>query len=215
MNTMMISRRRFALKFLSCSVVAGLGRTPELLAGIGPLNNRLSLSIHQLLERYPQDKVDDTINYLNTWDEQNSYYLKSQSFLEKHVFPLTIPSEKKVILGSYRHVSLNMFCKNYGKKDCIGIDIFNYQDHPQSLIKDVRQLGANELGKLAIGWNNLSVWSGSPRSKLSGFNFIKSSLLKGGILIENPIQYIPQDLCLKDFQLLYQNDFGSIWRKTS
>lgn len=215
MKTLIISRRNFTLTSLNCTLLSGLGIDLKFLAPLMTIEDRLPLSVQDLAKKFATDKVDLEINYLETWDVQNQYYSDAKNFLENHVFPLDVPHGKKVILGTYKHFSLNMFCKNYEQKDCIGVDIFNYQEHPQLLVKDVRELKNNELGELAIGWNNVSVWSGSPRSKLSGFNFIKNSLVPGGILIENPTRYIPQDLCFKNFQLLHQDSFGSIWRKVS
>lgn len=93
------------------------------------------------------------------------------------------------------------------------MDIYNYQSHPQKIIADVRSY--SQTHSIALGWNQTSRWSANPSSKLAAHMFLRKNIVIGGYLIEDNLKWMPHDIEIHGFELVYEDKNFSVLKKVS
>lgn len=89
--------------------------------------------------------------------------------------------------GSWRGAVIDALSEEFGRDRVFGFDISNFTNHSQIHKVDVRHLSGNPKYDypIALAWNNLSEWKGSPLGKQAAFDHALNNLVKGGIYIEH------------------------------
>lgn len=89
--------------------------------------------------------------------------------------------------GSWRGGVVDALTGLYGLNRVLGFDISNFTNHSQVHKLDVRHLSGNANYKMpiALAWNDLSEWYGSPMGKQAAFDHALNNLVNGGIYIEH------------------------------
>ncbi len=104
---------------------------------------------------------------------------------DRAVLQRWIPADGDVVeLGTARAINFNYLCGLFGPDRCRGYDLINDTEHPRIRIADVRELGPEHDGPIALGWNDLSDWTQSPASKRAGQAFILRNLVRGGLYVD-------------------------------
>jgi hypothetical protein len=126
----------------------------------------------------------------------NDYITDKNILEEKHnvniannvVVELNIPSAGYIVeYGSWRGAVIDALSDVYGKSRVFGFDISNFCNHPQIHAVDVRHLsGYNQYRKpIALAWNDLSNWEGSPIGKQASFDHALNNMVDNAIYIEH------------------------------
>lgn len=179
---------------------------------IGGSETTLPFTVEELILRRPMDSIDENPYYLNSWTGYPEYIRAIKNKFHEDL-PKRLPEGKVVVLGAYKCESLDLLIEKYGSENCIGVDAVKYVDHPNLIIKDVRSLKPGDLGPISFGWSNVCSWTLSPRSKLAAFNFLKESLVPGGVFLDLVSMELPKDLNTNGFQLVKPHIAGTAWRK--
>lgn len=130
------------------------------------------------------DHVDRDPRYVEHVD-MSGWEQEVASFLREVVFACPVPDEGWVVeLGTARAVNFRLLCEHFGPERCIGYDVVNYAHDPLVLERDVRTLTKADDRPVALGWNDLSEWELSPRSKLAGLEFLTRNLVPGGFYMD-------------------------------
>ena len=175
----------------------------------------LPFTIHELILKAPKDIMETDPHYLKMWSE-SSKYIQTMQVIEKAIksSKAELPQGNIVVLGAYKCEILDMLKRKYISKNYIGVDTTKYTDHPNLVINDVKTLKAGDLGPISYGCNSVFLdWKQDPRSKLAGFNFLKESLVSGGLLIELPSRQLPRDLNTKGLRLINSSRLAMTWKK--
>jgi hypothetical protein len=101
---------------------------------------------------------------------------------------LDIPSEGYIVeYGSWRGSVINALTKLYGADRVFGFDISNFCNHPQVHSIDVRHLSGYSYYRkpIALAWNDLSNWEGSPVGKQASFDHALNNMVDNAIYIEH------------------------------
>ena len=160
----------------------------------------------------PIDVVDTDVSYLKEWENGEESAARSIQLLEQVLSGLKLPENGVVFeVGSYKGQVLEALCQKFGRSRCIGLDIYNYEDHPQKVIQDIREY--NEPQRIALGWNQTSKWSTNPRSKHAAFKYLKENLVPGGILVEDHQKWIPMGVDLSGLKVIYEDSHFSVFQK--
>ena len=98
-----------------------------------------------------------------------------------------IPQGFIVEYGSWRGSVLDELSRQLGAHRVFGFEIGNFFDHPQINNIDVRHLAGNRKYErpIALAWNDLSEWNGSPMGKQAAFDHALNNLVNDGIYIEH------------------------------
>lgn len=136
------------------------------------------------------DKVDiEGTNYNDALTEQGILEEKHNMNIAESVIPLfSFPSLGYIVeYGSWRGSVIDILSKLYGTERVLGFDISNFTDHPQIHAVDVRLISGNSLFKMpiALAWNDLSEWNGSPAGKQAAFDHAMNNMVNDGIFIEH------------------------------
>jgi len=131
-------------------------------------------------------------------------------FLKEKVQNLNVPPNGYILeLGVYKAKNFNLLCDWFGHERCLGLDIVNYNKHPNVIEKDVRDLTKKDDRPIALGWNDLSEWASSPASKMAGFKYLTRNIIVGGYYIDSAMIDNPFDM-LSNLTFLHVDSFGCI-----
>ena len=118
------------------------------------------------------------------------------NIVKNEIFNFNIPDGYIIEYGSWRGAVIDLLAKEYGEDRVFGFDISNFTNHPRIHKMDVRHLAGNKKYKLpiALAWNDLSEWEGSPLGKQAAFDHALNNLVDNGIYMEmkNSPDYIRQ-----------------------
>ncbi len=194
-----IKRRLFLEKLGLSSLALFLPRFSLSSTSISQKDLKYSSILNRIPNKSSRDKIDKKINYLENWDleAEISYRKDLKVFIETILKDIKIPSHGKILeIGSYKGQNLDNLNALYGKSRVLGIDAYKYNNHPQILEADIRNIqNDTSIKSLALGWNSASDWDTSPKSRLSAFSFIHKRLVKGGIYVDE--EFLLDDLMIK------------------
>jgi len=108
--------------------------------------------------------------------------------IAKTVIPtFYIPEGYLVEYGSWRGAVIDTLSEKYGADRVFGFEIGNFFKHEQINDIDVRHLSGNRkyVVPIALAWNDLSEWNGSPIAKQAALDHALNNLVDGGIYIEH------------------------------
>ena len=129
-------------------------------------------------ERY-NDPIDDQ----SIAEEKHNLKIVEQDISE-----IDVPQYAYIVeYGSWRGSVVDALSNLFGKERVLGFDISNFMNHPQIHKIDVRHLSGNNKYRIpiALAWNDLSEWVGSPMGKQASFDHALNNLVDGGIYIEH------------------------------
>ena len=181
---------------------------------------RLPFTINELILKESEDLIERDPYYLKKWSESFEY-VQDMKYIGKAINTINqskikIPKGNIIVLGAYNCRVVDMLMKKYMYRDCIGVDTVKHTNHPRLVVHDIKLLKSGDFGPIGFGWNSvLSNWEQNPRSKLAGFNFLKESLVFGGLLIDRPLERLPKDLNTKGLKLMKISKKGTCWQKVS
>lgn len=136
-----------------------------------------------------KDKLDNEgITYNTAITERGLLEEDHNVNIAKSVIPtFDIPDGYIVEYGSWRGSVIDVLSGIYGKDRVFGFDIGNFFNHPQIHGIDVRHLAGSRQYKIpiALAWNDLSEWNGSPMGKQAALDHALNNLVNDGIYIEH------------------------------
>lgn len=136
------------------------------------------------------DKLDiEGINYNDAVTDQGILEETHNANIATDVIPLfSFPDLGYIVeYGSWRGTVVDILSKRYGAERVLGFDISNFTNHSQIHNVDVRLISGDKRYKMpiALAWNDLSEWTGSPASKQAAFDHAMNNMIDGGIFIEH------------------------------
>lgn len=213
-------RRAFIKQLLTLNLGAALLPSFGWLGGLvqskviqPSLTSPLAKSIEQLMASAPFDKVDRKANYLDGTDM--SFWHRQIHPVITSVLPkLGVPRHGSILeIGVYKGDSFHLLSQTFGSERVRGIDLCRYIEDPRILNSDVRALKPEHDMPLAVAWNDVSTWKGSPRSKMAAFEYARRNLVVSGLYIDESFSDLPKDLPLSDFKLVYSVENISVFRR--
>lgn len=136
-----------------------------------------------------KDKLDnDGITYNTVITEMSILEEAHNVDIVKNVIPtFDLPDGYIVEYGSWRGAVIDELSRRYGSHRVFGFEIGNFFDHRQIHNIDVRHLAGNRQYQrpIALAWNDLSEWNGSPMGKQAAFDHALNNLVDDGIYIEH------------------------------
>lgn len=136
-----------------------------------------------------KDKLDnDGIAYNTEITERGLLEEAHNLSIAKTVIPkFELPQGFIVEYGSWRGSVIDELSRRYGVHRVFGFEIGNFFGHLQIHDFDVRHLAGNRQYQrpIALAWNDLSDWNGSPMGKQAAFDHALTNLVDGGIYIEH------------------------------
>ena len=132
------------------------------------------------------DLIDEltTKVYCKNYEEENFPWGKSERILFNEaldfVFNRKLPNNGKYIeIGVYKGESFLQLVKKYGLSNCLGIDVKNYANLPNIIVKDIRKF--EESFSIILGINDLPF--SCPNSKLHTHNWLCKNVIKDGLIV--------------------------------
>ena len=129
------------------------------------------------------DNYNDNITEQSLLEEKHNVRIAHSEIKE-----INVPGYGYIVeYGSWRGAVVDALSEQFGKHRVFGFDISNFMDHPQVHKVDVRHLSGNPKYNIpiALAWNDLSEWVGSPIAKQASFDHALNNLVDGGIYIEH------------------------------
>ena len=160
--------------------------------------NTLPFTLKELFLRRPTDLIEIDPYYLRKMRES---FINNIGYIEKNnkISKIKISKGNILILGSFHYNIVSLLKRIHKTANCIGFDSVQ---------------SANQIRVVKFGWNNVFTnWENNPRLKLSGFNFLKETLVPGGYLIDSPINELPKDLNTNSLKLIATTQLSTTWRK--
>lgn len=159
------------------------------------------------------DRVDQCLRYLEHSD-MSEWNQTVRKFFAEVLFLQPVPEQGWIVeLGTFRCASFQLLCQHFGLERCVGYDVINYANHPRVIEKDVRSLGPEDDRPIAIGWNDVSDWKHSPKSKAAGADYLLRNMVVGGFYIDEDLASIPKDLDLAQYELVFSQKYLSLFRR--
>jgi len=113
-----------------------------------------------------------------------NYYVNR--FYEDIVFNLDLPADGYiVVLGTYKCVSFDKLCKKYGYERCVGMDLWNPEEHPRVIVKDCMTLSEEDDMPIAFCHNDLGGFGHTPKLKMHGQKWAARNMVQGGYFLGN------------------------------
>lgn len=215
------NRRAFLKKMFTLNVGAVLATSSlgslELFLprgiGLRSLLTSAKKTYSQLAHSTPFDKVDRKPDYLEGTD-MVFWHRQIHPIFERLVPSLGVPAHGVIMeMGVYKGDSFALLTNLFGADRVRGIELVKYIDEPRILNIDVRSLTSEHDMPLAIAWNDVSNWKGSPRSKMAALNYARKNLVLGGLYIDESLADLPSDLPLSDFKLVHSEGDVSVFRR--
>lgn len=159
------------------------------------------------------DLIDREPGYIRSRD-MRGWEAHVRTVFERELLQRWIPATGDVVeLGTARAINFNYLCELFGPHRCRGYDLVNDAQHPRVTVSDVRELGPEHDGPIALGWNDLSDWEQSPASKRAGRSFILRSLIRGGLYVDAGLREGEPPPQLRDCTLEAAAGGVLIWRR--
>jgi len=160
------------------------------------------------------DRVGAEI-YINEYEQYDKPWGKSErdlfnealDFVFDHKMP---PKGKCVEIGIYKGESFLRIVDTYGLRDCLGIDIKNYANLPNVVVKDVKEI--EDSFPIKLGINDIA--GNCPESKKYGHNWLQKNVVEGGLIVLTGHKDISlSGFNIKNLSVIYQNDIAIIFKK--
>ena len=88
-----------------------------------------------------------------------------------------------VVLGTNRCVSFDILCDNFGPDRCIGYDLYNPNNHPNVITKNVMDLSDEDNIPIAFCHNDIGSFPTTPKEKIFAQEWAASNVIKGGYFL--------------------------------
>lgn len=169
----------------------------------------------QLLTLFGHDKIDRNLHYaasadFSLWHQEIHHYFRE-------VLPhLNVPEEGAIVeLGVFNGQSSAILKSIFGPVRYLGIDAVKRvpDDHVYEI--DVRDMGSQFDQPIAFGWNDISTWAGSPRSRRAASDFIRRNLLIGGYYLEEGLSRLPADFSMEGLEIVHSAPLFTVFKRIS
>ena len=119
-------------------------------------------------------------------------YRKKLSFFELNDEPRTtlkslgtLPEGKVVEIGVFRKKIFNVLKELYGEENCFGVDFYPYEDDPNIVIGDWRNIHTDYNMDVALFFNGMGSWLNNKTTKQAGLDYAVNNLVTGGFYIDS------------------------------
>ena len=174
------------------------------------------LKLAELIAGSTRDKADQPLPYLadHVVDEDMVVWHQTIHPLFRDLAENGLVPDTGLIVefGAYQGSSLNLLNDLFGAERVLGYDVYAYTQNPQIVVGDIRKIPLPDV-PAALAWNDLSNWFRSPRSKWSAFEWSRKNLMPGGLYIEDAWDYLPEDLDLRDFEIIRKDPRYTVFKK--